>query len=328
MRAACVDLTDVLGRGDAGAAAAAALARRPAARAARPRGRSSSCGARGGYPSRGAYRDTHRLTAHRHQAWAVDGAPYDPARARGAGARRRGGLRRPRRRRASRGGGLCVVGVRHRAARRALARGRRSGSRRCSPPPSAPGCGSRRSTTLLAEAEPAPAPPLPVTSWGTPRDLTTWSGPAAGGLAWRQRAAELRARRRGAGRARARAARAARAAVVGLGVPRRRTATAGDYPRERAAATRRRSTPRWSRRASTRRRCATSRRTWPAAPRARESPSMRKFRPPARAFRPGESYALPLQSNQPSPRRPRAEGSGGPKGAERLHGANRRLSAA
>jgi 1,4-alpha-glucan branching enzyme len=46
---------------------------------------------------------------------------------------------------------------------------------------------------LLDEVEPAPAPELPVTSWGTPRDLSTWSGPAAGGLAWRQRAAELRA---------------------------------------------------------------------------------------------------------------------------------------
>ena len=36
---------------------------------------------RDGYPSRGAYRDTHRLTARRHQAWAVDGAAYDPERA-------------------------------------------------------------------------------------------------------------------------------------------------------------------------------------------------------------------------------------------------------
>jgi 1,4-alpha-glucan branching enzyme len=44
---------------------------------------------------------------------------------------------------------------------------------------------------LLGEAEPAPAD-LPPTSWGTPRDLSTWSGPAAGGLAWRQRSAELR----------------------------------------------------------------------------------------------------------------------------------------
>ena len=45
----------------------------------------------------------------------------------------------------------------------------------------------------MHEHEPAPAPELPVTSWGAPRDLSTWSGPRAGGLAWRQRAAELRA---------------------------------------------------------------------------------------------------------------------------------------
>ena len=34
-----------------------------------------------GYPSRGAYRDTRRYTEYRHTPWAVDGAPYDPARA-------------------------------------------------------------------------------------------------------------------------------------------------------------------------------------------------------------------------------------------------------
>ncbi len=88
---------------------------------------------------------------------------------------------------------------------------------------------------LLEELEPAPAPALPVTSWGSPRDLSTWSGPAAGGLAWRQRAAELRA------------------LAAAPDVPERALrellalqssdwaflvthATAGDYPRERAAA--------------------------------------------------------------------------------------------
>ena len=38
---------------------------------------------------------------------------------------------------------------------------------------------------------PAPAE-LPVTSWGEPRDLATWSAPPAAELAWRARAAELR----------------------------------------------------------------------------------------------------------------------------------------
>jgi len=35
----------------------------------------------GGYPAAAAYRDSHRFTPLRHRAWAVDGAPYDPARA-------------------------------------------------------------------------------------------------------------------------------------------------------------------------------------------------------------------------------------------------------
>jgi len=40
-------------------------------------------------------------------------------------------------------------------------------------------------------AAPAPAD-LPVTSWGTPRDLTTWSAPPVAGMAWSARDAELR----------------------------------------------------------------------------------------------------------------------------------------
>jgi 1,4-alpha-glucan branching enzyme len=72
-----------------------------------------------------------------------------------------------------------------------------------------------------------------ATSWGEGRDLRTWSGPAAGGLAWRQRAAELRV-------------------LAGGGVPERALrellalqssdwaflvthGTAGPYPQERAA---------------------------------------------------------------------------------------------
>ncbi|HVW18149.1 MAG TPA: 1,4-alpha-glucan branching protein domain-containing protein, partial [Solirubrobacteraceae bacterium] len=44
----------------------------------------------------------------------------------------------------------------------------------------------------LARREPAAAPPdLPVTTWGTPRDLRSWSGPAVAELAWRARRAEL-----------------------------------------------------------------------------------------------------------------------------------------
>ena len=66
-------------------AAAAAQRRRAAARADRPRADRPRVAASDGYPSRGAYRDTHRYTEHRHTPWAVDGAPYDPER----GGRRR-----------------------------------------------------------------------------------------------------------------------------------------------------------------------------------------------------------------------------------------------
>jgi len=44
-----------------------------------------------------------------------------------------------------------------------------------------------------AENAPQLDEPLPVTSWGTPRTLDTWSGPPVAELAWRARAAELAA---------------------------------------------------------------------------------------------------------------------------------------
>jgi 1,4-alpha-glucan branching enzyme len=47
---------------------------------------------------------------------------------------------------------------------------------------------------LTADIPAVDAPDVvPATSWGAGRDLRTWSHPAAGGLAWTQRAAELRA---------------------------------------------------------------------------------------------------------------------------------------
>ena len=80
MHAACVDLTDVLGLG-----APAQL--RPLRTGAGPllvpidRAIMDLVWHPAGYPSHGAYRDTRHYTEHRHTPWAVDGAPYDPARA-------------------------------------------------------------------------------------------------------------------------------------------------------------------------------------------------------------------------------------------------------
>ena len=80
---------------------------------------------------------------------------------------------------------------------------------------------------LLGDAEPAPEE-LPATSWGTPRDLSTWSAPAAGGLAWRQRSAELRAH--GAGERALRELLALQSSDWAFLLTH---GTAGDYPRER-----------------------------------------------------------------------------------------------
>jgi 1,4-alpha-glucan branching enzyme len=78
------------------------------------------------------------------------------------------------------------------------------------------------------------APAASVTTWGQGRDLRTWSGPAAGGLAWVQRAAELRAFA-GRGRPGDRALRELLALQSSDWAFLAATGTAGDYPRERAA---------------------------------------------------------------------------------------------
>ncbi len=182
-----------------------------------------------GYPSRAPYRDTHALTEYHHQAWAVDGGPYEPARAAvqaSADAREFVAAVAAR-------DGLSVValdtellGVHWHEGPRWL--------REVLVAADEAGLAVRPLGAAVAEVEPAPAPGLPVTSWGTPRDLSTWSAPAAGGLAWRQRACELAA----VAAAPAVSDRALRellalqssdwAFLVSAG-------TAGEYPAERAA---------------------------------------------------------------------------------------------
>jgi 1,4-alpha-glucan branching enzyme len=196
VRTVCVDLTDVLGHG---AAAHLWPLRSPAGPLLVPVDQTLQelVWSDGGYAARTAYRATHLLTARRHQAWAVDGAPYDPGRAAAQAradaadfvARAAGRLR---------DGGLGVVAVDTELLGHHWHEG------------------VRWLAAVLAEADAAGLPvrplddavgdvgpvadgvrELPVTSWGTPRDLATWSAPAAGGLAWRQRAAELQAVRFG-----------------------------------------------------------------------------------------------------------------------------------
>jgi 1,4-alpha-glucan branching enzyme len=131
-----------------------------------------------GYPSRPPYRDSHALTEYRHRPWAIGGAVYDQAAAeRRARADARDFVQRAR--------GVCALDT------ELLGHFWHEGPAWLAAVIEEAGEELRPLDELLGEAEPAPAG-LPPTSWGTPRDLSTWSAPAAGGLAWRQRSAELR----------------------------------------------------------------------------------------------------------------------------------------
>jgi 1,4-alpha-glucan branching enzyme len=187
----------------------------------------------GGYPSQAAYRDSHRFTEHRHRPWAVDGAVYDPGRAaEQAHADAEDFVVRVVERTA--GGEPCVVAVDTELLGHFWHEGvewLRAVIAAC----------ERRGVPLLpldeavagTGAQPAPDAP-PPTSWGTGRDLRTWSGPAAGGLAWRQRAAELRMLAAGS-RPPARALRELLALQSSDWAFLIAHGTAGPYPAERAA---------------------------------------------------------------------------------------------
>jgi 1,4-alpha-glucan branching enzyme len=189
VRVVCVDLTDVLEPGDH---------LRPLRSADGPllvpidRRTIELVWSHGGYPADAAYRDYHRFTQHRHRAWSNDGAAYDPPRAAEA-ARHHAADFVARTRQRVAGGGLAVcaldtellgdwwhegplwlAAVVEEAPRQGLA--------------------LARLDDALARHPAAAAPAgLPVTSWGTPRDLTTWSAPPVAGLAWSARDGELRA---------------------------------------------------------------------------------------------------------------------------------------
>jgi 1,4-alpha-glucan branching enzyme len=148
-----------------------------------------------GYPADGAYRDYHWRTRMDHKPWAVDGTPYDHDRA-GALAREHAADFVAR----------AVVRLREVEGEDALVvcaldtellghwwyegpQWLRAVVEEC----------ERQELELVhlddaladdADLEPAPAG-LPVTTWGSPRDLTTWEGPGVEDFAWRARDAEL-----------------------------------------------------------------------------------------------------------------------------------------
>ena len=189
VRAVCVELTDVLAPD-----AHLRPLRSPAGPLLVPIDRATIdlVWSDGGYPADPAYRDYHAFTTHRHRAWANDGSPYDPARA-AVVARRHAADFVARVRRRVAGGGLAVCALDtellgdwwHEGPLWLAAVIEES---------AAQGLPIASLDDALTRHEPAPAPAdLPVTSWGTPRDLTTWSAPPVAGMAWSARDAELRA---------------------------------------------------------------------------------------------------------------------------------------
>jgi 1,4-alpha-glucan branching enzyme len=206
----CVDWTDVLGPDDhIPRRTAAGILLVPLDRAAIDR-----VWALDGYPSHAAYRDTHRLTARHHQAWANDGAPYDPDRAaERADADARDFLSHVR--------GDTVVAFDtellghhwHEGVTwlRAVLGHAQAAGVELAPP---------------AVEDPRPAPEAPPTSWGAGRDLRTWSGE----VAWVQRAAELAALRADPSPRALRELLALQSSDWAFLIDR---GTAGDYPRER-----------------------------------------------------------------------------------------------
>ncbi|MDX6708139.1 MAG: 1,4-alpha-glucan branching enzyme [Solirubrobacteraceae bacterium] len=189
VHAVCVDLTDVLEP-----AAHLRPLRSPAGPTLVPIDRQTIelVWSDGGYPCDPAYRDYHAFTQHRHRAWSNDGAPYDPQRA-GTAARRHAAdfVTRVSERVAC--GGLAVFAVDtellgdwwHEGPLWLAAVVEQA---------AAQGLALAHLDDALERHEPVPAPSdLPVTSWGAPRNLATWSAPPVTAMAWDARDAELRA---------------------------------------------------------------------------------------------------------------------------------------
>jgi 1,4-alpha-glucan branching enzyme len=190
VRATCLDLTDVFGRGSA---SHLRPLRPPAGPVLVPIDREivELVWSDRGYPSQGPYRDSHERTTHHHKPWRCDGGVYDADDAREQ-VRRDAADFVGRVEARLEQGELCVCAL----DTELLGHWWYEGVawlgevvQEC----------RRRGVPLthlddaLEHVAPTDAPALPVTTWGRPRDLSTWSGPAVADLAWRARAAELRA---------------------------------------------------------------------------------------------------------------------------------------
>jgi 1,4-alpha-glucan branching enzyme len=269
VHAVCVDLTDVLGRGSAAQLAPLQSADGPLL-APLDRATIELVWSDGGYPAHGLYRDYHAFTVHHHRVWSNAGETYDPVAARAqarvdatdfvartiarldAGAAELG---RPAL-------AVCAIdtellghwwyeGIDWLAA--VLDEAERQGLRishlddalarhEAVPVADALAAADAREGSLAGRPRlpahrqlGAGGAELPTTTWGTPRDLSTWDAPRVADLAWRSRELELRTLA-GPRRPSPRALRellALQASDWAFQVTRD---SAGPYPRERAAA--------------------------------------------------------------------------------------------
>ncbi len=261
VHAVCVDLTDVLGRGSAAQLAPLQSADGPLL-APIDREVMELVWSDDGYPAHAAYRDSHALTVHHHRVWSNGGGSYDHAAAlaqaradaadfvtraiarldAGAAALGRPAL------------AVCAIdtellghwwyeGIAWLEA--VLDEADRQGLRiahlddalgRHRAVPVADALAAAQPATARA-ADAVRAGELPATSWGTPRDLSTWDGPGVADLAWRARALELRTLQQphGAPPASPRALRELLALQSSDWAFQVTRDSAGPYPRERAA---------------------------------------------------------------------------------------------
>jgi 1,4-alpha-glucan branching enzyme len=197
VHATCVDLTDVLGRG---AVEHGTPLRSAAGPVLAPIDRETVelVWSDNGYPAHGTYRDYHHHTIHHHRPWANDGTPYDPAAATALAREHAADF---------------VARTRERLDACAAALGRPpllvcaldtellghwwyegvDWLRAVLAEADAQGLALAPLDDALARHPALDAPAdLPVTTWGAPRTLRTWSGPQVAGLAWAARDAELR----------------------------------------------------------------------------------------------------------------------------------------
>ncbi len=236
VRMTCVELTSIFGRGDQRNLHPHRLEQGPALFPV-DREVVDLVWGPGGYPASGAYRDSHRRTAHDHHAWANDGQVYDRERAQAQARADAASFVSAVSDRLS-GGGLCVCAL----DTELLGHWWYEGPLWLEAVLEQADAAGLRLTALdeqLLERHPPVAGQLPralpAISWGEGGDLRSWSGPEVADLAFQSRTAELHAHTGEHGELSPRAVRELLALQSSDWAFLAQRGWAGDYPRQRAS---------------------------------------------------------------------------------------------